>query len=255
MGKGSSSGSVPPNQHASCSTTESSETSNNNAYPHSLKSDESDLPSIIVFDLDDCLWTPEMHELSGPPSIPIEGPLDPNNPIESPLGTVGMGVSSSRRKKRGVWADGYTPDQVVELYHGARLALRELAINPKYRNVQIAVASTSLVPEYSRSCMAGIEIVEGVTMKDMISYAQIGRNGKLSSSKTSHFELIHQESGVSYEDILFFDDCNWDDHVGCLKRTFGVVGMRTPNGLSLEEFHRGLQKFSVEKKRRDGTLN
>jgi hypothetical protein len=30
------------------------------------------LPSMIVFDLDDCLWTPEMHEL------PVHGELNPN---------------------------------------------------------------------------------------------------------------------------------------------------------------------------------
>ncbi|KAL7479825.1 hypothetical protein ACHAW6_005538, partial [Cyclotella cf. meneghiniana] len=248
---GSSSGGIPF-QRASCSATESSEA--NDANLHCLKP-ATDLPSIIVFDLDDCLWTPEMHELSGPPSIPIEGPLDPNNPSESPLGTIGMGVPSTRRKKRGAWGDGYHADEVVELYPGARLALRELARNPKYRNVKIAVASTSLEPEYSRSCIAGIEIVEGVTMKDMISYAQIGRSGKLTSIKTTHFQLIHEQSGVPYDDMLFFDDCNWDDHVGYLERNFGVVGIRTPNGLSFDEFHQGLQKFSIEKRRRDGTLN
>jgi magnesium-dependent phosphatase 1 len=166
-----------------------------------------------------------------------------------------MGVPSSRRKKRGAWGDGYNTDEVVQLYPGARLALRELAMNPKYRNVKIAVASTSLEPEYSRSCIAGIEIVEGVTMKDMISYAQIGRSGKLTSIKTSHFQLIHGQSGIPYEDMLFFDDCNWDDHVGCLERNFGVVGMRTPNGLRLDEFHQGLLEFSIEKRKRDGTLN
>ena len=56
------------------------------------------LPSLIAFDLDDCLWTPEMHELSGMPSIEVEGPLDPDDNT-STLGTVGMKVPS----RRGGW--------------------------------------------------------------------------------------------------------------------------------------------------------
>jgi len=115
---------------------------------------------------------------------------------------------------------------------------------PEYRDVKIAVASTR---SYSRACIAGIEITEGVFLKDIISYAQIGRDGKLTSRKTSHFRLIHEESGVPYEDMLFYDDCNWGDHVGDLNRAYGVVGMRTPNGLNLQEFHQGLLLFRRER--------
>lgn len=152
-----------------------------------------------------------MHELSGMPSIPVEGPLDPTDD-GSTLGTVGMKVTSSRRRGGGRGFDwgGYANDntgEIVELHPGARLALRELATNPKYGGVRIAVASTSLEPAYSRACIDGIEIVEGVTMRDMISYSQIGRSGKLTSRKTGHFRLIHEESGgVPYENMLFFGE-------------------------------------------------
>mmetsp|Transcript_24205 Transcript_24205/g.50728 ORF Transcript_24205/g.50728 Transcript_24205/m.50728 type:complete len:232 (+) Transcript_24205:129-824(+) len=212
-----------------------------------------DLPTIIVFDLDDCLWTPEMHELSGLPSISVEGPLDPKD-NESELGTVGMKVPSRRRGRSGGggfdWG-GYNNDseEIVELYPGARLVLRELATNPKYRDVIIAVASTSLEPSYSRACLKGIEVVEGVTMRDMISHAQIGRSGNLTSEKTSHFQLIHEESGgVPYQEMLFFDDCNWGDHVGTLNDKFGVVGVRTPQGLRFEDFEHGLEKYRLQRR-------
>jgi len=39
------------------------------------------------------------------------------------------------------------------------------------------------------------------------------------------------------------DDCNWADHVGDLDRELGVVGVRTPQGLTMEAFHIGLEKF------------
>ena len=42
-------------------------------------SNDENLPTMIVFDLDDCLWTPEMHEsYEDKPSIPVHGSLDPN---------------------------------------------------------------------------------------------------------------------------------------------------------------------------------
>jgi magnesium-dependent phosphatase 1 len=220
MGKGSSLGTTSSSAVASC-------TNSNN---------DDVLPKLIVFDLDDCLWTPEMHELSGMPTIAVEGPLDPNDNT-SILGTVGMKVPSRRRGRLN------DDEEIVELYPGARLVLRELATNPKYSGVKIAVASSSLEPSFSRACISGIEIIEDVTMKDMISYAQIGREGQLTSRKTSHFRLLREQSGVEYEEMLFFDDCNWGDHVGDLESSCGVVGVRTPNGLTLDEFHLGLEKF------------
>lgn len=46
--------------------------------------------------------------------------------------------------------------------------------------------------------------------------------------------------------ILFIkDDCNWADHVGDLDRELGVVGVRTPHGLTMEAFHFGLEKFRL----------
>ncbi|KAL7543561.1 hypothetical protein ACHAWF_007419 [Thalassiosira exigua] len=234
MGKGSSGG----DDRAQSTATSSSSSCQNDGSTHP------DLPSIVVFDLDDCLWTPEMHELSGTPSIPVEGPLDPDDPM-SPLGTVGMKVPSRRRGGGRFDWGGYDRDdgeEIVELYPGARQALREIATDPKYRSVRVAVASTSLEPSYSRACLDGIEVVEGVTMRDMISYAQIGRSGELSSRKTSHFRQIQEESKVPYKEMLFFDDCNWGDHVGDVEK-FGVVGVRTPQGLRLQDFHHGLDKW------------
>jgi magnesium-dependent phosphatase 1 len=213
--------------HNFCSAFQSSEKSD----PH--------LPSMIVFDLDDCLWTPEMHELSGKPSVPVEGPLDPLDPANSDLGTVGMRVRS-----RGMW-DG-NEDECVTLFDGARLALRELALNPKYRGIKLAAASSSLEPTYSHACLRGIEVLPGLTLRDMFSHDEIGRSGKLSSRKTTHFRELHKASGVPYEEMLFFDDCNWGDHCKDVTKTYGVVSQRTPSGMRLEEFHRGIDKYRQE---------
>ena len=146
---------------------------------------------MIVFDLDDCLWTPEMHELPGCPEIPVHGELVPTGG-KSQKGVVGLQVLRYR--------------DTVTLYGGARRVLYELATNPIYKDVLLATASSSLEPSYSYACLAGIEILPGLTMGDMMTYNQIGRTGNLSPDKVTHFRELHEESGVPYNEMLFFDD-------------------------------------------------
>lgn len=112
------------------------------------------LPTMIVFDLDDCLWSPEMHELCSAPDIAVRGILNPHLPkAEQKLGVVGL---SNRH------------GDTVRLYDGARRALYELATNQEYKNVIVAVASTSLKPPYSHACLEVIEILPGKTLRQMI---------------------------------------------------------------------------------------
>ena len=91
---------------------------------------------------------------------------------------------------------------------------------------------------------------------------------------------MHAESGVPYNEMLFFDDCNWGDHCSgeffCgvtllylhqillnifltfesfshytdVTATFGVVSQRTPRGMQIDEFHAGLEKYKNEAKQR-----
>ena len=189
------------------------------------------LPKLIVFDLDDCLWTPEMHELYGLPSIPIQGLLIPDDPKQPLRGTIGLKVPNSH--------------QVVELYPGARQTLYTLATDPRYSSVELAVASSSLEPSYSHACLEAIEILPGRTLRNLFAYDQIGRTGVLSPSKKAHFRELRRESGVAYEEMLFFDDCNWGDHVGDLE-DMGVTGIRTPEGLRFDDFEKGLKLYEQQ---------
>ena len=152
------------------------------------------LPTMIIFDLDDCLWSPEMHELWSNPSIKEKGNLGDD---KNSQGVVGMKVPPA--------------GPTVRLFPGARRVLRELATNPKYAGILLGVASSSLEPSYSHACLEGIEILPQLTMRQLIQYDQIGRTGPLSPDKRTHFRLLHQESNVPYKEMLFFDDCNWGD--------------------------------------------
>jgi hypothetical protein len=96
-------------------------------------------------------YDPSIHsELPGMPEIPVHGDLDDNGT----QGVVGLQVLRYQ--------------ETVKLYPGARKVLHELATNPKYKDITIATASSSLEPSYSYACLDGIEILPGVVMGDLM---------------------------------------------------------------------------------------
>mmetsp|Transcript_20454 Transcript_20454/g.43257 ORF Transcript_20454/g.43257 Transcript_20454/m.43257 type:complete len:116 (+) Transcript_20454:1053-1400(+) len=70
-----------------------------------------------------------------------------------------------------------------------------------------------------------------------------------SNKAQTHFPFIRKLTGISYDKMLFFDDCNWGDHVGmvgrgCTENTGkGVVGHRTPRGLTVKDWYKGLELY------------
>lgn len=112
------------------------------------------LPTMIVFDLDDCVWSPEMHELYDKPTRPIRGVLNPHMPVSQQVqGVIGLANQHG---------------DTVKLYEGARRTLYELATNPIYQGIIIAVASTSLEPSCSHACLEGLEILPGRSLRDLV---------------------------------------------------------------------------------------
>lgn len=195
------------------------------------------LPKLVVFDLDQCLWHPEMYELSEIPSRKVYGPLG-----ESGEGVVG--VKSGR--------------ETIELFPDARLILQALFEGKYGDDVRIAAASSADTPQavkIGRTAMTILEILPGVTMRDAFAKGwpqgfegnmQIGRSPPLSSDKAStHFPILRQETGVDYNDMVFFDDCNWGDHCANVERRCrGVVAQRTPSGLTIDDWNRALVEYS-----------
>eukprot|EP01061_Rhynchopus_euleeides_P018049 TRINITY_DN29887_c0_g1_i1.p1 TRINITY_DN29887_c0_g1~~TRINITY_DN29887_c0_g1_i1.p1 ORF type:complete len:185 (+),score=77.17 TRINITY_DN29887_c0_g1_i1:58-612(+) len=180
-------------------------------------------PKMIVFDLDACLWDPEVYLLDG----------TPNKPIEGDLGNGRRGIVAA--------SDGR---QQVQLHPGALYALQQLRGNP---DVKVAAASTSLNPSYSHAALNLLEVEPGVKIMSCFHHHEIGRSGHLTSRKTTHFKHLREASGIEYSDMLFFDDCNWEDHVEDLQRTCGVTGWRTPNGLQMDDWHGALKHYATSK--------
>lgn len=169
-----------------------------------------------------------MHELPRRPSVPVHGDLG-----NGETGVVGLSCGDGKRSSA----------TVVQLYPGARQALYRLATDPAYHGVLLAAASTSLEPSYSDTCLKHLEILPNLTVDQMLSFRQIGRTGRLNADKRTHFQLLHQESGVPYEEMLFFDDDNWGPHTRTVYDAYGVIGQRTPNGMTLREFEFGLELY------------
>ena len=128
------------------------------------------LPALVVFDLDHTLWTPELYQLRQ-----LAGYQDASGP-------------------------GPVADVDVRLFDDARRVLVELAHADRWQHAQIAIASRTNKGRWARSLLQQFKIGR-VTLHELIPYKEI-----YSSSKTKHFAALHAQTGVAYEDMLFFDD-------------------------------------------------
>ena len=197
-------------------------------------------PPLVVFDLDQCLWTPEMYTLSRIPT---------NDVCKiGPLGSKGIG-------KVGVMSGR----DIIQLFPDALEILQDIYLD-KYPGMRIAAASsadTPLAVNIGKTAMCILEILPGVTMRDVFAKnwekgfegnLQIGRTPPLSDDKaTTHFPFIKQLTGIEYNEMLFFDDCLWGDNCGRVeKKCAGVVAIRTPHGLRHKEWEEGLLKFTTK---------
>jgi hypothetical protein len=43
--------------------------------------------------------------------------------------------------------------------------------------------------------------------RTVFHYTAVGRTGRLSPNKKTHFSVLAAESGIPYHEMLFFDDC------------------------------------------------
>jgi magnesium-dependent phosphatase 1 len=179
------------------------------------------LPSLIVFDLDACLWTPEMFELNTSPTV-----YDP--------------------KAGGMRAGQDT----VRLFPGAQAVIRKILLSDEFKSVRVAVASSTTEPTYAKSCIEGLPCCPPADgreerLSDLIDFRQIypGSKGR------KHFPALHKESGVAFDAMLFFDDCTYGDNCADVASCCpGVTCVRTPQGLTTELFQTGLDAWASGKR-------
>jgi len=180
----------------------------------------------------------------------------PNDAVHGDLNGRGEGVT-------GVMSDG----DKISLHAGALTALQEHA-QGQYPEMRVALASSANTPfavSVGRQALKMLEVLPGLSVWDVlmrdwegVDVNQIGRQPPLSPNKAqTHFPRLREATGVRYDRMLFFDDCNWGDHCAMVgaqcKETDsgqGVVTMRTPRGLGVAEFRAGMEAYRVEAERR-----
>ena len=201
--------------------------------PEGLSAPPATHPELVVFDLDMCMWSPEMYTLDSAPTEAVE------------CGSGDEAMIIGARTQGG---------STVKLFPGALRALQELYLqrDTAWAGTLVAAASSSEEPSFSAACLGLLEILSGVKMREAFSYFAIGRTGELSSDKRTHFSKIRRESGTDFRKMLFFDDCNWGDHVAKIQNAHGVLGARTPNGMTYAEWRGALDMYARE---RSGLMN
>jgi len=199
-------------------------------------------PKLLVFDLDACLWDKEMFEM---PAVPKAA-----DNVLGDLNGRGEGVV-------GVMSGG----EQISLHSGALIALQEHA-DGHFPGTRVALASSANTPfaeQIGRASLAMLEVLPGLTVWQLLmtdwdgrDVNQIGRQPPLSPNKAAtHFPRLREATGIRYDRMLFFDDCNWGNHcaavaAGCKEDSGrGVVTVRTPVGLREREFREGLAAYAA----------
>lgn len=179
------------------------------------------LPRLVVFDLDNTLWTPELYTLR---HVPGYADVSPPGPV---------------------------PDRDVWLVDGAVDVLHELATSARWRDsgVRVAAASRTNKGPWARALLDQFCVPVGAgqppagPLSALIPHVEI-RPG----SKVVHFKRLAQATAVPYEDMLFFDDARGGKFGNCeAVASLGVLSVHTPRGLTRELFASALREFAARK--------
>lgn len=150
------------------------------------------LPSLIVFDLDNTLWTPELYQLRKLQSMDV-------NPVAG---------------------------RDVKLFPAAKSIVESIRSSPeKWANTKFAVASRTKSVQWAH------HLLKEFGLYDFFHYIEI-----FPGDKKQHFANLKEMSGISYQDMIFFDDSRDGRYGNCVPVSqLGVLSVHTPNGLYDEQ--------------------
>mmetsp|Transcript_39420 Transcript_39420/g.70506 ORF Transcript_39420/g.70506 Transcript_39420/m.70506 type:complete len:261 (-) Transcript_39420:73-855(-) len=172
-----------------------------------------DLPKCVVFDLDGCLWYPEMYELSWQRG-------------GAPFSLDAAGVM---RDRGGC---------VVSLHSGVDAALTELATDAKWQDAVVAVASCCDVPQWAHELLGKFEFGSAKSKSKLASVLTVRQIHK--GSKQDHFREIAETVGCEFEEMIFFDNEKYNcDQVARL----GVTCIYCPDGVTSAAWSEGMEAF------------
>ena len=149
-------------------------------------------PKAIIFDLDGCLWKPEMYELV--------------------WFSKGQGAPfSPHPEKPGALIS--VAGEPIQLLGDVREVMRELLEDPKWKDCCIGISSRTDEPNWARELLQKFTIEElpdpdtdkrPAVIQDVFDKSPIIEIAK--DGKVQHFQRIANTLGISFGDMLFFDN-------------------------------------------------
>ena len=151
---------------------------------------------------------------------------------------------------------------VVRLFDGVPSAFAALATHPRLAATRVGLASSTRQPHYADAVLRHMRLDPAdaaSTLGSRVAFREIypsacptrarpARDIHAAAAvhnKKAHFDKLRAKSGVSFDGMLFFDDCNWSDNCGeVMRQCPGVVGLATPDGLIAERFAAGLKAYA-----------
>jgi len=180
-------------------------------------------PQLIAFDLDYTLWDLwiDTH---------VTGPLRRHkNTLNEVLDRHGETISFY--------------DDVPQILHKIQSqSLRNKDINED-KKVIIAACSRTHAPDLAHQCLRLLlvphneDVNAQATPKSAIEF--FDELEIYPGSKMKHFKALHERTGISYAEMLFFDDESRNAEVEKL----GVTFVHVPRGMTLEAFEQGMREW------------
>ena len=165
-------------------------------------------PSLIVFDLDNTIWTPELYQLR---TLQAKQKRHPHNPLV-PIA-----------------------NKDVQLFDGVQKVIQDIQSNPTiWKNTQFAIASRTKSIDWAKSLLIQFQIHE------FFPYQEI-----FPGDKKRHFTNLHSNTNIPYNQMLFFDDNRDGKYGNCVPVSeLGVLSVHCPNGIDTEDiFLNGLNQY------------
>ena len=167
-------------------------------------------PKVVVFDLDGCLWDPEMYQLSWRGGAPF-----------TPDGDAMLAQSGER----------------VVLLGAARDILRQLRTTDDWSATKVAISSRTDEPAWAA------ELLDKFRVDDMVLGDCFDAREITKESKSSHFRRLKEKYSCSYEDMLFFDN----EYGNCREISqLGVTVAFSPDGVTGDVWAEAIQAFPSE---------
>ena len=233
--------------------------SSRNAAKHRKKH----LPKVIIFDLDGCLWRPEMYELlyfSGGFGAPFTVPPpkssddDDDNKDTTNDGSITTLLTCNGEP---VYLLGDVADIFRELYTDSVWQQQQQPNDNNNNKVRVGISSRTDQPDWARELLRKFQITTTTTTTNEATNDSSNDNNTMfslhdviddtiieisSGSKVTHFQNIKETTGVSYNDMIFFDN----EYGNCeqVSKTLGVlVGYCPKTGVTKEIWDATLLAF------------